>query len=213
MGWLGVTHAWMGNGDAARDAIINGWVAGGLKTNGFFTELPRDPDKRASSNMMQNQLCGFGNVVNEMLLQSHSDVIQVFPAIPKDWADVGFYRMRANGAFVVSAKRRKGKVEWVTIESEKGGDCVLKNPWQGVRKVYATCMNPEHEPTRPVTVGKDEMIRLRMKKGQTYQLGVRSEELGVRNDILESKPYPEKPWAVTVPALSKEKTWTVTWGK
>ena len=69
--------------------------------------------------------------VMEMLLQSWGGVIRVFPAVPEFWHDAAFVRLRAEGAFLVSAKLARGAVEFVRIESEKGGRCVLKNPFDG----------------------------------------------------------------------------------
>ena len=39
--------------------------------------------------------------------------------------------MRARGAFLVSAKLKKGKVSEVQIVSEKGMPCTVVNPWPG----------------------------------------------------------------------------------
>jgi len=39
--------------------------------------------------------------------------------------------LRARGAFLVSAKLRKGKVCKVQIVSEKGRPCTGQNPWPG----------------------------------------------------------------------------------
>jgi Na+/proline symporter len=61
--------------------------------------------------------------INEMLLQSHEDVIRLFPSWPKN------LDARADGAFLVSAELRGGVVSRVTIQSEKGRDCVIENPW------------------------------------------------------------------------------------
>lgn len=67
--------------------------------------------------------------VQEMLLQSYSGTIRVFPAIPESWKDVSFKTLRAEGAFLVSAERKDGNVEQVEIVSEKGGVCRLENPF------------------------------------------------------------------------------------
>ncbi|MHC4439878.1 MAG: glycosyl hydrolase family 95 catalytic domain-containing protein [Planctomycetota bacterium] len=41
--------------------------------------------------------------LQEMLLQSYSDTIRLFPAVPADWKDISFKTLRAEGAFLVSA--------------------------------------------------------------------------------------------------------------
>ena len=73
----------------------------------------------------------FASGDQEMLLQSHSGVIRVFPAIPSDWKDVSFDKLRAIGAFVVSASLENGDVSLVKVVSEKGGLLRLVNPFKG----------------------------------------------------------------------------------
>ncbi|HEY3856153.1 MAG TPA: glycoside hydrolase [Verrucomicrobiae bacterium] len=51
----------------------------------------------------------------------------VFPAWPKGW-DAQF-TLAARGAFLISASRKNDEVEFVEILSEKGGQCILQNPW------------------------------------------------------------------------------------
>ena len=69
----------------------------------------------------------FASAVQEMLLQSHHGIINLFPAIPTSWNNVSFSKLRAEGAFIISAKKEKGKVTEVMITSEKGGELVLEN--------------------------------------------------------------------------------------
>lgn len=71
----------------------------------------------------------FASAIQEMLIQSHTGIIKIFPAIPKDWNEVEFKNLRADGAFLVSAKREKGSVSFIEIFSEKGGECILDNPF------------------------------------------------------------------------------------
>jgi hypothetical protein len=66
-----------------------------------------------------------------MLLQSHRGVIRLFPAVPESWGDVEFSTLRAQGAFLVSARREAGKVTRVEIFSEKDGPCRLVSPFTG----------------------------------------------------------------------------------
>lgn len=51
----------------------------------------------------------------------------VFPAWPKGW-DAQF-TLAARGAFLISASVQNDQVEFVEILSEKGGQCLLQNPW------------------------------------------------------------------------------------
>lgn len=71
----------------------------------------------------------FAAAVQEMLIQSHTGVIKLFPAIPPAWQQVAFEKLRAQGAFLVSARLEEGAVESVEILSEKGGLMALENPF------------------------------------------------------------------------------------
>ncbi len=68
----------------------------------------------------------------EMLLQSHSGLIRVFPAVPSSWDDIRFDNLRAEGAFIVSAMRSKGKLIYISILSEKGGICKVRNDFDNL---------------------------------------------------------------------------------
>ena len=70
--------------------------------------------------------------LQEMLLQSYSGTIRVFPAIPAAWKDVSFKTLRAEGAFLISAERRNGITQRVEIVAEKGGLLRLANPFPEV---------------------------------------------------------------------------------
>ena len=52
-------------------------------------------------------------VINECLMQSYSGAIRVFPNC-EGVADASFKRLRAVGAFLVSASRRAGECEWIS---------------------------------------------------------------------------------------------------
>ncbi|MBQ6067584.1 MAG: hypothetical protein IJK89_12290 [Clostridia bacterium] len=58
--------------------------------------------------------------LNEMALQSHQGTVRIFP----DWdvrLDCAYERLRADGAFLVSAEMKNGKAVKAEIVSEKGG--------------------------------------------------------------------------------------------
>jgi alpha-L-fucosidase 2 len=72
----------------------------------------------------------FASGINDMLIQSHTDVVRLFPAIPENWKNIEFNNLRTEGAFLVSSKMENGNITWVEITSEKGGILKLKNPFQ-----------------------------------------------------------------------------------
>lgn len=63
--------------------------------------------------------------VNEMMLQSYDGEVHVFPAVPDAWKDVNFRNLRTEGAFLVTAKRARGKAVFVKIASLAGGSFKL----------------------------------------------------------------------------------------
>lgn len=62
----------------------------------------------------------FAAGVQEMLLQSHTGVVRVFPAIPSDWQNVSFHQLRAMGGFLISAERKAGQLVRLEVFSEQG---------------------------------------------------------------------------------------------
>jgi len=135
--------------EAARNSIDNEkvwnssnytcwWYAAcarvGYDPKRILKELRRIYDRCAFPNMLMIfDGGGIENVssvlgVTEMLMQSHEDVIRLFPAWPKD-LDARFGTLRANGAFLVSADLKGGTIGGVRIQSEKGRDCTVVNPW------------------------------------------------------------------------------------
>jgi len=68
-------------------------------------------------------------VINECLLQSYNGELRFFPNWPGD-RDAEFRTLRATGAFLVSAKKTGSRIEWIEIESEKGGTLTIVSPWK-----------------------------------------------------------------------------------
>ncbi len=70
--------------------------------------------------------------IAEMLLQSHSGRVELFPAIPKEWSNLSFSGLVARGNFTISASLRAGKITCEIISNVGGmvrlaierGDCV-----------------------------------------------------------------------------------------
>ena len=135
--WTGYSFSWLGNlyarafkGEKAADALRLFAKCFCLK-NTFHVN--GDQCRAGHSNFTYRPFTLEGNFafasgIQEMLLQSHTGVVRIFPAIPKDWAEVRFDLLRAQGAFLISADWREGKTVSVKIQSEKGGILRLKNP-------------------------------------------------------------------------------------
>jgi len=68
------------------------------------------------------------DAIHVLLLQSHEGVLRLFPAWPRD-TPAAFERLRAEGAFVVSAEMVAGSVANVRITSDVGRNCVVVNPF------------------------------------------------------------------------------------
>lgn len=73
----------------------------------------------------------FAAGVQELLLQSYTGTIRVFPAIPRNWKNVSFNNLRAEGAFLVSASITDGKISHLKIYSERGNLLKLISPIDG----------------------------------------------------------------------------------
>jgi hypothetical protein len=96
--------------------------------------------------------------IHEMLLQSWGDRIRVFPAVPAAWPDVTFHQFRAEGAFLVSAKRKDGRTRWISVKSLAGEPCRVWTDLTGPIQVSGA-MQMTLQP-------REGMIDLKLKKGQ-----------------------------------------------
>lgn len=138
--WCGYSYSWYANmqarafnGEEAADALrtfaqcfclpntfhVNGDQSGTGKSR--FTYRPFTLEGNFA----------FAAGVQEMLLQSHTGIVRVFPAIPADWKDVAFHNLRAMGGFLVSAERKDGQVVRLRIYSEQGGPLRIVLPGSG----------------------------------------------------------------------------------
>lgn len=134
---MGYSYAWLANVKArAKDGA---GAAEGLTTFARAFCLPNsfhvygNQTKSGLSRFTYRPFMLEGNFafaagLQEMLLQSYAGFIEIMPAIPAAWEDVSFESLRAEGAFLVSAKRSDRQLSEVTVSSEKGGVARLKLP-------------------------------------------------------------------------------------
>ncbi|GMW02085.1 MAG: hypothetical protein AMXMBFR84_32210 [Candidatus Hydrogenedentota bacterium] len=136
--WCGYSFAWESNlaaraGDGARAARAQELFATSFVLRNSF-HANGDQSGHGHSKFTYRPFTLEGNFASaaglqEMLLQSHAGAINVFPAVPDEWADISFERLRARGAFLISAQRVGGRVTHIGVESEKGGVCRVRTPW------------------------------------------------------------------------------------
>lgn len=144
--WTGYSYSWFANlkarafdGEGAADALQIFAECFCLR-NGFHVN--GDQSKTGKSKFTYRPFTLEGNMafasgVQEMLLQSHTGIINVFPAIPSKWKDISFKQLRAVGAFLVSAEMRQSEVQTIEILSEKGGVLKIKNPFKRQYKLMS----------------------------------------------------------------------------
>jgi alpha-L-fucosidase 2 len=72
----------------------------------------------------------FAQGIHEMLIQSYNGHIEIFPAIPGNWKNISFDKLRTEGAFLVSASKENGRMKEVVITSEKGNLLLIKLPFK-----------------------------------------------------------------------------------
>jgi len=121
----GPIGAAIGLGDQTLESLK--LLQGDLYPNGLWYDSPCIESTLAAANIIQG-----------MLIQSWTDPaaseagpIRIFPALPSGWKDVEFHDLRAEGAFLVSAKRADGRTQWVRIKSLAGEPCRVRPGMEG----------------------------------------------------------------------------------
>lgn len=87
--------------------------------NGLKSYLRPNTLYRETWPVIETPLSGAASI-HDMILQSWNDVVNVMPAVPGAWKDLVFHNLRAEGAFLVSAERKDGAVQWVRVKSLAG---------------------------------------------------------------------------------------------
>ncbi len=136
--WCGYSYSWLANLKArAKDGVgaanaleifakafcsVNSFHVNGDQTKSGYSRFTYRPFTLEGN-------FAFAAGLQEMLLQSYAGFIEIMPAAPATWKDLSFDQLRTEGAFLVSAKKKDGEIEEVTIRSEKGGTTKLKLPF------------------------------------------------------------------------------------
>jgi alpha-L-fucosidase 2 len=66
--------------------------------------------------------------IAEMLLQSHAGVVDLLPALPKDWPEGEVRGLVARGGVEVDLSWKNGRADWVSLHPRFTGDIRLRVP-------------------------------------------------------------------------------------
>ena len=165
--WVGYSFSWIAsiyaraqNGDSAA-VNLKKFATNFVSPNSFHLNGDQKGGQYSDFTYRPFTLEGnfaFAQGIHEMLLQSHKNFIEVFPAIPKEWKNVSFKTLRAEGAFLVSAKKENGVAMEVKIRSEAGGILRIKLP-------FKTWINTGIDRSEIKIV--NGIAEMKMKRGQT----------------------------------------------
>lgn len=174
--WCGYSYSWLGNlkaramdGEGAAEALRTFAECFCLR-NTFHVNGDQTKSGKSKYTYRPFTLEGnfaFASAVNEMLIQSHTGIVNLFPAIPNSWENVSFSKLRTVGAFLVSSEMRNGEVIQVKIESETGGVISLANPFPDEKYIIKGDFKKDES-------GK--IIKIHSIKGQKIILTAKNEQ-------------------------------------
>jgi len=138
--WTGYSFSWLGNlqarmmdGEGAAETLRifannfclqNTFHVNGEQHNKGYSKFKYRPFTLEGN-------FAFASAIQEMLIQSHTGIVKIFPAIPTSWKNISFDQLRTEGAFLISAEKKNGEVTQITIEAAKDGEIRMENPFTG----------------------------------------------------------------------------------
>jgi alpha-L-fucosidase 2 len=133
--------------------LRNGFHANGDQTRSGYSKFTYRPFT-LEGNFLAAQ------AVHEMLLQSWSptpgrrdtEVLRIFPAMPRRWPDASFQDLRAEGGYRVSARREQGVTTWLRVVASRPGVVRIRDNFGG--------QIPQWRPGGVERVGDNFQVRL-----------------------------------------------------
>jgi len=167
--WCGYSFSWMAclrarvaQADKALESLRD-YMDCTLR-NGFHVNGPQTRKELSDYNTMRAFTLegnfAASQAVHEMLLQSWGNLIRIFPAVPSDWKNVSFERLRAEGGFDVDAEMKDGNVIRVTLTATANQLLRLRNPFR----------NQEYVSNIELESKDNNELHCNMKKGDILQL-------------------------------------------
>lgn len=182
--------------DMLDDFLDNARGGGKVLPNTFYVET-------AGRNPVIETPLSAASATMDLLLQSWRGKIRIFPAVPPSWPDAVFHQLRAMDGFVVSARRRDSRTEWVHLRSEAGEPCVIRvADWSGPLSVRGS------SPVEVTEIAPGE-YRLGLAKGDEVLLTPAGHEVSAA--VVDALPgAPANPYGVKRGrALSGDQVWPV----
>lgn len=168
--WTGYSFSWLGNlyarvfdGEKAAE-VLRIFAECFCLENSFHVNGDQCNEGHSKFTYRPFTLEGnfaFASAIQEMLLQSHSGVVKLFPSIPADWQNVSFSDLRAQGAFLVSAEIQNGVISRIEIFPENGGDFILENPFDE---------NTAYQIKGGEVIQQDSIVIIKTKRGKTIRI-------------------------------------------
>ncbi len=113
--------------------------------------------------------------IHEMFLHDRRGVNYIFRGAPPRWEDVSFENMLASGGVLVSAARKRGRVQTVTLEAKVATVFRLSDPFEGagcaVVRTGGSRGNTGSSYIPAEVAGRASgVIELRLKRGESIEL-------------------------------------------
>lgn len=140
--WAAIIHARLGF-KQTPEILLNLWKEIFVNESMATVYLPRvqglsahrraDMLKPLEANeiMQLDGTMATATAIIEMLVHHKGNTVYLFRGVPDKWADVSFENVHLPGAFLISADRKRGKIEMVRVKSLKGGAFYI---WTGKRR-------------------------------------------------------------------------------
>ena len=136
--WVGYSFSWFSciaarAGRAETALRYLKWYEWCTLRNGFHANGQQKGDQKIVSATyrpftMEGNFLAM-EAVHQMLLQSWDEKIRIFPALPREWINVSFRDLRAEGGFKVSVVRKEGVTREVEIEATVDRTLRLRDPF------------------------------------------------------------------------------------
>lgn len=198
--WCGYSFAWMsclrarvGDPEAALHNL-DIYVHAFILRNGFHAN--GDQAKSGFSSFTYRPFTLEGNflamqAVQEMLLQSWSatlgqrdtEVVRIFPSMPWCWHDASFEDLRAEGGWMVSARRENNATTWFEISATRNGVLRIRDNFGG-RKIEWSLKD---------VAKTGDNFEINLKKGQSLEA-----------ELEKPEAVPPAPVDVATPVIIKK---------